>query len=261
MSSSSRSIAAARQKRAGEQSQPMNTSRPVTSISSQGAFAQQQQYQQQMMSKSIPVGSKNVRVAQNRAPMQQQQEQTTKISISNAVGLITLRLGRLENVLNDIIEDGGINNNTNTNTNENSLPPNMKLVTDEVFDNIVNRLNLLESKVINFTTQTEKVLKEISDLKTSIDSTNFKVSSFITETNEKFVDYENALTEIEEKFELDADINIIDEQSEIIDNNEDINEDINEDNEDNEDNDNNDDNSDNNNSEIIINNISIENNL
>ena len=38
MSRSSRSIAAARQKRAGEQSQPMNTSRPVTSISSQGAL-------------------------------------------------------------------------------------------------------------------------------------------------------------------------------------------------------------------------------
>jgi len=262
MSSSSRSIAAARQKRAGEQSQPMNTSRPVTSISSQGAFAQQQQYQQQqMMSQSIPVGSKNVRIAQNRGKtmqqQQQQQQQTTKISISNAVGLITLRLGRLENVLNDIIEDGGINNNTNTNTNENSLPPNMKLVTDEVFDNIVNRLNLLESKVINFTNQTEKVLKEISDLKTSIDSTNLKTSSFITETNEKFIDYENALAEIEERFELDADINIVNEQIELVDNNDDNADDDN----DNNDNDDNDDSSDNNNSETIINDISIENNL
>jgi hypothetical protein len=92
MSSSSRSIAAARQKRAGEQSQPMNTSRPVTSISSQGAFAQQ--YQQQMMAQNIPVSSKNVRVAQNKGQIQgnqkfqqqqqqqqQQQEQTTKIIV------------------------------------------------------------------------------------------------------------------------------------------------------------------------------------
>ena len=106
MSSSSRSIAAARQKRAGEQSQPMNTSRPVTSISSQGAFAQQ--YQQQMMSQNnIPIGSKNIRVAQNRTQNpsqgrinknatqdnQMQQDQITKISVSNAIGLITLRLG------------------------------------------------------------------------------------------------------------------------------------------------------------------------
>ena len=84
MSSSSRSIAAARQKRAGEQSQPMNTSRPVTSISSQGAFAQQ--YQQQMMAQNIPVGSKNVRLAQNKNQIQggmnnnqktQQQDQST----------------------------------------------------------------------------------------------------------------------------------------------------------------------------------------
>jgi len=95
MSSSSRSIAAARQKRAGEQSQPMNTSRPVTSISSQGAFAQQ--YQQQMMSKSIPISSKNVRSAQNinkgtggrnntNIIQNNQSDQSTKISISNAVG-------------------------------------------------------------------------------------------------------------------------------------------------------------------------------
>jgi hypothetical protein len=120
MSSSSRSIAAARQKRAGEQSQPTNNSRPITSISSQGAFAQQQQYQQQMMSQSIPVGSKNVRTAQNRSQtqggresnqniQQQQQQQSTRISLSNAIGLITLRLGKLENSLNDAIEDGSFN--------------------------------------------------------------------------------------------------------------------------------------------------------
>jgi hypothetical protein len=204
MSSSSRSIAAARQKRAGEQSQPMNNSRPVTSISSQSVFAQQQ-YQQQMMSQSIPVGSKNVRIAQNRSQaqggrgsnqniqQQQQQDQSTKISVSNAIGLITLRLGKLEKMITEGIEDGGFNNNENNDHRMSSIPPNMKLVTDEVFENIVNRLNLLESKVINNQT-------EISDIKTTLDNFSSLLSSFINDTNDKFIDYENALTEIENNF-------------------------------------------------------------
>jgi len=133
MSSSSRSIAAARQKRASEQGQPMNNSRPVTSISSQGAFAQQ--YQQQMMSQSIAVNSKNVRVAQNRSQLQggrggnqnvqqqEQQEQSTKISVSNAIGLITLRLGKLEKMIAEVSEDGRFSNNDN---DMSSIPPNMK---------------------------------------------------------------------------------------------------------------------------------------
>jgi len=219
MSSSSRSIAAARQKRAGEQSQPMNTSRPVTSISSQGAFAQQQ-YQQQMMSQSIPVGSKNVRVAQNRTQtqggretnqniqQQQQQAQSTRISLSNAIGLITLRLGKLENSLNEAIEDGSFNNNGDNNECDNSsLPPNMKLVSDEVFENIVNRLNLLESKIIHFTNQNESFSKDISNIQTSIININTNLSFFMSETNEKFVDYENALGEIEKNFEVDTVVN------------------------------------------------------
>ena len=216
MSSSSRSIAAARQKRAGEQSQPMNNSRPVTSISSQGAFAQQ--YQQQMMSQSIPVGSKNVRIAQNKSQTQggrvinqntqEQQEQSTRISVSNAIGLITLRLGKLENLVNDAIDDGNFTNNTNNNEHDvSSLPANMKLVSDEVFENIVNRLNLLESKVINFTNQNESFAKDISNIHSSIVNLNTNLSFFMKETNEKFVDYENALGEIEKNFEVDTLLN------------------------------------------------------
>jgi len=208
MSSSSRSIAAARQKRASEQSQPMNNSRPVTSISSQGAFAQQ--YQQQMMSQSIPVGSKNVRAAQNRSQvqggrgvnqnMQQQEEQSTKISLSNAIGLITLRLGKLEKMIAQVSEDGGFSNNENNDHSMSSIPPNMKLVSDEVFENIVNRLNLLESKVINNQT-------EMSDIKSTLDNFSSLLSSFINDTNDKFIDYESALSEIENNFAVENNVN------------------------------------------------------
>jgi hypothetical protein len=230
MSSSSRSIAAARQKRAGEQAPQMNNSRPVTSISSQGAFAQQQQYQQQqMMNQNIPVGSKNVRVAQNRSQTvgsggrmnnqtnQSQPDQTTKISVSDAIGLITLRLGRLENIVNDAIEDGSINNTNGLDSTGNSvIPSNMKLVSDEVFENIVNRINLLESKVINFTNQNENFVKEISGIQYSINNFNETLSSFMNEMNDKFIDYENALGEIEKNIEINDATNMVtSEKSEI----------------------------------------------
>jgi len=231
MSSSSRSIAAARQKRAGEQSQTMNTTRPVTSISSQGAFAQQ--YQQQMMAQNIPVGSKNVRVAQNKTPVQatrtninsnqkfqqqqlEQQEQTTKISVSNAIGLVTLRLGRLETLVSDAIDQGGFNNDNTTESTQ--IPSNMKLVSDEVFENIVNRINLLESKIIQFANQNEKIEKlenEIINMQSSTIALNALLTSFINDTNEKFVDYENALAEIEQNFVINAnDMNTITEENE-----------------------------------------------
>jgi hypothetical protein len=245
MSSSSRSIAAARQRRAGDQQQPMNNSRPVTSIASQGAFAQQQQQQQQMMNQNIPINSKNVRVAQNRNinssskiggsvngnqsnQPKPQQEQTTKMSVSNAIGLITLRLGRLENIVNDVIEEGGLNtDNNNDNLDNSSIPSNMKLVSDEVFENIINRMNLLESKVIQFTNQNETFVKEIKNINSSILNLNSSFNSFVNETTEKFIDYENALAEMEKNFELDNNNIEYDEIYEVNDKLDNVNDEVN----------------------------------
>jgi len=205
MSSSSRSIAAARQKRAGDQSQqPMNTSRPVTSISSQSAFAQQ--YQQQKLGQTIPVGSKNVRVAQNKSQQNisnnsSGNSEQTKITVSNAIGLVTLRLGRLEQMLRELHEEVGVN----FNAGNNSIPSNMKMVSDEVFDNIVNRLNLLESKLLN-SKNTDNLLakldKEMNDMKGIVATVHNTLFNFINETNEKFTDFENALALIEENTQL-----------------------------------------------------------
>jgi hypothetical protein len=206
MSSSSRSIAAARQKRAGEQSQPMNNSRPITSISSSSSFAQH--YQQPRGGQNIPIGSKNPRIAQaqNRVPeTSYQQQQPTKISVSNAVGLITLRLGKLEQLINDMHFEGG-----NVNLNNNSdIPSNMKLVTDEVFENIVNRINLLESKLLNsknMESHLEKVDKEMFDMKRVLENIHNSLSTFINETNEKFIDVEAAIALIEENSQINVEI-------------------------------------------------------
>lgn len=219
MSSSSRSIAAARQKRAGEQVQKVNTSRPVTSISSQSAFAQQfqqqqQQQQQQMMNPNSLIGNRNVRQNQSNQSMPPQippqysqqipQEQITKISVSDAVGLITLRLGRLENIINESLEEGVFkqSSDNNDNNDKNVIPSNMKLVSDEVFENIANRINLLESKLIAFNNQLGNITKEMADMKNTVVDGNLSIHNFMNETNEKFVVYENALAELESSLEI-----------------------------------------------------------
>jgi hypothetical protein len=209
MSSSSRSIAAARQKRASEQSSNISTSRPVTSISSQSVFAQQYQQQNMHQNISVGVGNKNVRVSQSQSKMQQPSQtqlqnenasQLSKISIPNAIGLITLRLGKLEQFIQETHSAGGYEYN-----NE-SVPSNMKLVTDEVFDNIVNRLTLLESKTLNSDNYTERIQvmsNELVELKNVVRDLSISINSFVHETNEKFIDFEGALAEIEKNFEVD----------------------------------------------------------
>ena len=211
MSSSSRSIAAARQKRAGEQSQPMNNSRPITSISSSSSFAQQYQ-QPRGGGQNIPIGSKNPRIAQaqNRGQdpnYQNSQQQPTKISVSNAVGLITLRLGKLEQVINDMHSEEGFMNNTNG--SDSNIPSNMKIVSDEVFENIVNRINLLETKLLNsknMESHLEKVDKEMFDMKRVLENIHNSLSTFINETNDKFIDVEAAIALIEENSQINVEI-------------------------------------------------------
>ena len=209
MSSSSRSIAAARQKRASEQSLNTSTSRPVTSISSQSVFAQQYQQQNMHQNISVGVGSKNVRVSQTQSKMQphnqsqsqnENSSQLSKISIPNAIGLITLRLGKLEQFIQETHTEGGYEYNND------SVPSNMKIVTDEVFENIVNRVTLLESKTLNSNNYAEKMelmSNEIFELKNVVRDLSVSLNSFVHETNEKFIDFENALAEIEKNFEVD----------------------------------------------------------
>ena len=254
MSSSSRSIAAARARRAGEQAPPMSGTRPGTSIGSHAAFAPQQYQQQQQ-------APPNVRVARGQPPMppqmqqqmqqqmkQQMQQQMpsqmqqtpanglpfSKLSISDAIGLITLRLGRVEQFIIDV-ENGETSLNISPNElSSSSIPENSKVIDASVLTNIVTRLDSLEKRestptsneqVIKINEEiasislqvkklneeiikgnllkaqnTEKVFKLDRDLietKDLLKSLAMKLDAHIQETNEKFGDFEYAIAEIE----------------------------------------------------------------
>ncbi len=203
MSSSSRSIAAARSRRAGESQPPVSGGRPVTSIASHSAFAQQQ------MPPQPP--SNNVRVAK-APPMQQQrqpQQQTnnlpfSKLSVSDAIGLVTLRLGRVEQFIIDL-ENG--DNSMKSGTS--NIPENSRVIDNSVLTTIINRLDALEkrdssssssgsSATLDQVAKMEKDLKETKDLLSHL---IFKLELLSKETSDRFMDFEGAIAEIEKSME------------------------------------------------------------
>lgn len=210
--SSSRSIAAARSRRAGESQPPVSGGRPVTSIASHSAFVQQQM---------PPPPQNNVRVA--KAPMQQQQQQMpqqgaspfTKLSISDAIGLVTLRLGRVEQFMIDF-ENGEIEGHHPNSGGGSSIPENSKIVDNSVLTTIVNRLDALEkregsapngiaSSIASSVASLEKDLKETKDL---LSHFLFKYELFTKETGDKFSDFDVAISEIEKGLEAHQFIDI-----------------------------------------------------
>jgi len=206
--SSSRSIAAARSRRAGESQPPVSGGRPVTSIASHSAFVQQQM---------PPPPANNVRVA--KAPMQQQQQQMpkgaspfTKLSISDAIGLVTLRLGRVEQFILDF-ENGEIEGH-HPNSGGSSIPENSKIVDNSVLTTIVNRLDALEKK--EGSTLIAGLEKEMKDTKDLLSHLLYKFELFTKETGEKFSDFDSAISEIEKGLEahqfVELSETVVDEQ-------------------------------------------------
>ena len=78
---------------------------------------------------------------QQRGQQQQQQQQqhAPKLSISDAIGLITLRLGKVEGIIQNIQVDQLKQGDGNLEINENS-----RIIDDGVFKSIVSRLDVLE---------------------------------------------------------------------------------------------------------------------
>jgi hypothetical protein len=242
---SSRSLLAARARRAGENPPPVSGNRPGTSIGSHAAFAQQPGYQTNM-----PLPPPNVRVARGQ-PVQQQKPQNSalqqvkqsqqqaqnslpfsKLSISDAIGLVTLRLGRVEQWVIETEHDNSLSENKSGDTS--NLPENSRIIDNSILSSIINRLETVEkmptsegspelaSNVAKLTEQltrigddvtkhtievskhTEQLFKfnrELVETKDILKTFMIKYDQFVKETGEKFADYEVALTDLEKTFQ------------------------------------------------------------
>ena len=232
---SSRSLAAARSRRAGESAPPVSGNRPGTSINSHAAFAQQGPGQGQPPSNvRVSRGPQSQTVQDVRQSQQQSQASLpfSKLSISDAIGLITLRLGRVEQwVMETDHETDGAQHH---HSSESNLPNNSKVIDISVLTNIINRLDSLEKmgggsvgnesvsklteEVTKLTQQvtrigddgnkqmlavskhTEQLFKFERDLvetKDILKTFMLRYDAFVQESAEKFTDFETALTEVE----------------------------------------------------------------
>ena len=233
---SSRSLAAARARRAGENAPPVSGNRPGTSINSHAAFAQQGPGQGQPQSNvRVSRGPQNQTYQDVRQSQQQAQASLpfSKLSISDAIGLITLRLGRVEQWVmeTDHNADGAEQQHSSS---ESNLPNNSKVIDISVLTNIINRLDSLEKmgggsvgnesvsklteEVAKLTQQvtrigddgnkqmlavskhTEQLFKFERDLvetKDILKTFMLRYDAFVQESAEKFSDFETALTEVE----------------------------------------------------------------
>lgn len=220
--SSSRSLATARARRAGEIAPPVSGGRPGTSIGSHAAFAPPPPQYNQMQG---PPG--NVRISkapqqqyppqqypqQQQYPPQQTQGQQSnglpfsKLSISDAIGLITLRLGRVEQFMMDMDNEDIVRNTPN-------IPENSRIIDNSVLTTIINRLDSLEkrepgssgntediekviSEVRSLTEQLFKFQREYTETKDLLHSLSLKFDLFVNDTNTRFSDYEFAIAELE----------------------------------------------------------------
>ena len=237
---SSRSLAAARAKRAGDNAPLISGTRPGTSIGSQAAFVAQGQYQNVRGGKnySQPNAYQQVKQSQNQS---KNSLPFSKLSISDAIGLITLRLGRVEQW---VIET----ENDSENKSEGiSLPENAKIIDNSVFSSIINRIENVEKiknepinndfvsklsedvvklteqltkvedqmnkhtlSISKHTEQLFKVERDLTETKDILKTFMIKYDLFTDETNNKFTDYETALSELEKNiFTKNNDENVV----------------------------------------------------
>lgn len=195
MSSSSRSIAAARQRRSGEvvqkpQAPPQNFKQNIGQKPQQGINKMQGQGQMQSQSQS------------------QMQSQRPKLSIGDAIGLVTLRLGRVEEfMIRAQNPEGGLKLGGGA-----SIPENSQLIDKSVFTNMISRLDSLEKKDSN--KQIANLESELKSTKDLLISLMAKFEKFSKETDEKFADYDCAIAEIEGK--MDSASEAVDETEEVV---------------------------------------------
>jgi len=263
---SSRSLAAARARRAGENAPPVSGNRPGTSIGSHAAFAPQQQTAPAYNHNAQPNNVRTGRPGQQQQPQKQQsaayqqvqnsqqQEKSSlpfsKLSISDAIGLITLRLGRVEQWVIETDHENEVNGHSESGSL--NLPENSKIIDSSILNNIVSRLDSLEKRepgtsnpeemtklsesVTKLTEQIGKIVEEgnkhslaiskhteqlfkfdrdLVETKDLLKTFMIKYDMFTSETNNKFADYELALSELEKNVQPVEDIPVDEKSDEV----------------------------------------------
>jgi hypothetical protein len=170
---------------------------------------QQQQMQQQQMRQPVGRQGQQMPQQQQQKQMQQQPMQNPKMSVSDAIGLISLRLGRVETFIQQMppLDQIGMNSSSESGG---EVGENMRVVDEAVFTNIVARLEKLEhtpktqvvsplpAVVASVATPSPLNVEQLNEVNHSIDVLKaemlqvkellLSLQSFTMQTNQKLVD-------------------------------------------------------------------------
>jgi hypothetical protein len=183
--SSSRSIAAARNRRAGDSGLQarMPVKQPVKSIQNPNVYANHNNNgHRKMGNMSNTMNSNN-----NGLPF-------SKLTVSDAVGLITLRLGKVEQHLIDMQNGDG---NTSFTTSDDTT----KSLDNSVITTIVNRLDALEKKDIHTQNVIKNIHDEIASIKKGLDKVSEMNSKMEHNMSVKFEEIDMGFVEIEKSID------------------------------------------------------------
>ena len=196
--SSSRSIAAARQRRGVESAPPIKNNNYASNPGNKDNFNNNQQPRPNYRTTKSNIYQEN-NPASN---MNNNGNTVSKLSVSDAFALVTLRLGRVELIINKLQSEGILD--ANNNINSENLGNTNNNFDDTILQNIITRLDGLDKKTVsndlnqklqsqyNFLSEDVKQTKEVViKLQSFIMDISQKMNSFITtqETiNEEFFD-------------------------------------------------------------------------
>jgi len=151
-----------------------------------------------------PIQQQQQRIPQQNMQQQQQQQrqQPIKLSVSDAMALVTLRLGRVEQILQNLPVDGPMNNGSESQEN-------IRIVDDDLFLSILNRLDDIEKKLDEPTVQSdpsipEAVNKSLGDLTQEVKMTKdllLQMQIFTMKLEQRISSQEQLLNETSQRIQ------------------------------------------------------------
>ena len=184
--------------RGGRQKQMMNVVPPITSTQRQQTQQPLQPPQRQQVQQRQPPPPPPLQTQQTQQTQQKQQkQQKPKMTIGDAIGLITIRLGRVEQFLQQLQTDGIDMSSIN------STQPN-DFMDNGLIQNLVSRLNTIEEYSTNTATNSDTnpaTEQRIKNMETDLRETKdllmkliLKFENFSDDTLPKFEQQQQQIT-------------------------------------------------------------------
>jgi hypothetical protein len=195
--SSSRSIAAARQRRGVESAPPIKNNSYASNSSSKDNFNNNQQNRPNYRTTKTNIYQDN----NTTANMNNNANQVSKLSVSDAFALVTLRLGRVELIINKLQSEGILDANNNINS-ENLGNNNNNNFDDTILQNIITRLDGLDKKTVS-NDLNQKLQSQYNVLSEDVKQTKevvIKLQSFIMDISQKLNSFITTQETINEEF-------------------------------------------------------------